>query len=87
MSNLFYKGSWYDEAQLQEFLARAKRFMEEYPDASRAKIATYAGCGISVLQRFEKEGLITLPPVMTSKQARKLSPWAKTLGQLSGRRS
>ena len=87
MSNLMYKGGWYDENQLQEFLERAIRFMKENPKASRAKVTTYAGCGIGVLERFEKEGRLKLPPVMTSKQARKLSPWAKTLGQLSGRRS
>ena len=85
MSNLSYKGSWYNEDQLQEFLERAIRFIKENPKASRAKIMTYAGCGISVLERFEKEGRLKLPPVMTSKQARKQSPWAKTLGQLSGR--
>lgn len=85
MSNLSYKGGWYNEDQLQEFLERAIRFMKENPKASRAKIMTYAGCGISVLERFEKEGRLKLPPVMTSKQARKQSPWAKTLGQLSGR--
>jgi len=85
MSNLSYKGGWYNEDQLQEFLERAIRFMKENPEASRTKIMIYAGCGIGVLERFEKEGRLKLPPVMTSKQARKQSPWAKTLGQLSGR--
>ena len=85
MSNLSYKGSWYGENQLQEFLERALRFMKENPSTSRAKVATYAGCGIGVLERFEKEGKLKLPPVLTSKQARKRSPWAKNLGRLSGR--
>ena len=85
MSNLSYKGSWYNEDQLQEFLTRAIRFMEEHPEASRAKVSIYAGCGIAVLEKFEKEGRLKLPPVMTSKQARKQSPWATTLGKLSGR--
>lgn len=85
MSNLMYKGGWYDENQLQEFLERAIRFMKDNPTASRTKISIYAGCGIKVLERFEKEGRLKLPPVLTSKQARKRSPWAKNLGQLSGR--
>ena len=75
----------YSRTQEEEFLARAKRFMKENPDTNRKRIAMYAGCNISVLERFEKEGRLKLPPVMTSKQARKQSPWAKTLGQLSGR--
>ena len=85
MSNLSYKGSWYNEDQLQEFLTRAIRFMEEHPEASRTKVSIYAGCGIAVLEKFEKEGRLKLPPVMTTRQARKQSPWAKTLGKLSGR--
>lgn len=76
----------YTTEQYNEFLTRAIRFMKENPNASRAKVATYAGVGISVLERFEKEGKLKLPPVMTIKQVRKLSPWASTLGQLSGRR-
>ena len=78
-------GNKYTQDQYNEFLERAIRFMKENPNASRAKVALYAGVGVAVLERFEKEGRLKLPPVMTSKQARKQSPWAKTLGQLSGR--
>ena len=85
MSNLSYKGSWYNEDQLQEFLTRAVRFMEEHPDASRTKVSIYAGCGIGVLERFEKEGRLKLPPIMTKMQKRMGTNWTKTLGKLSGR--
>lgn len=82
------KRQYYTEEKYKEFLERALRFMKENPNASRAKIATYAGVGIATLERFEKEGKLKLPPVMTSKQVRKLSPWANNLsGRLSGRRS
>jgi len=81
------KRQHYPQDKYDEFLARAKKFMKENPNASRAKIATYAGVGVAVLERFEKEGKLKLPPVMTGKQARKLTNWANTLGQLSGRRS
>ena len=80
------KRQHYAQEQYDEFLERAIRFLKENPNTSRAKVATYAGVGISVLERFEKEGKLKLPPVMTSKQARARSNWATTLGQLSGRR-
>tara|TARA_R110000851_G_scaffold134116_2_gene269299 strand:+ start:752 stop:919 length:168 start_codon:yes stop_codon:yes gene_type:complete len=51
--------------------------MEKNPKTTRGKIALYAGVGVSVLERFEKEGRLTLPPKMTIKQARASSPWAK----------
>jgi len=80
-------GNKYTQDQYNEFLERAIRFMKENPNASRAKVALYAGVGVAVLERFEKEGKLKLPPVMTSKQARARNNWATTLGQLSGRRS
>lgn len=80
------KRQHYPQEKYDEFLERAIRFMKENPNASRAKIAIYAGVGIGVLERFEKEGKLKLPPVLTSKQARARSNWATSLGQLSGRR-
>jgi len=67
----------YSDEKEQEFLTRALAYMEKNPKTTRAKIALYAGVGVSVLERFEKEGKLTLPPKMTIKQARASSPWAK----------
>ena len=60
----------YREEEYDKFLARAIEFMEKKPDASRARVAMYAGVGLSVLERFEKEGKLTLPKAMTKKQVR-----------------
>ena len=72
----------YREEEYAEFLSRAIEFMEKKPDASRARVANYAGVGLSVLERFEKEGKLTLPKPMTKKQARNKYNWADTLGKL-----
>jgi glutathione synthase/RimK-type ligase-like ATP-grasp enzyme len=72
----------YREEEYDKFLARAIEFMEKKPDASRARVAMYAGVGLSVLERFEKEGKLTLPKPMTKKQARNKYNWADTLGKL-----
>ena len=80
------KKQYYSQEQYNEFLERAIRFLKENPNTSRAKVALYAGVGISVLERFEKEGKLKLPQVLTKMQARARSNWATTLGQLSGRR-
>ena len=76
------KGSHYSQEEQEEFLTRAIEFMKKKPDASRARVAMYAGVGLSVLERFEKEGKLTLPKPMTKKQARNKYNWADTLGKL-----
>ena len=67
----------YSDEKEQEFLTRALAYMEKNPKTTRGKVAVYAGVGVSVVERFEKEGRLTLPPKMTIKQARASSPWAK----------
>jgi len=79
--------SSYSEAMQQEFIDRANKFMKDNPKTSRARVAQYAGVSVSVLERLEEEGRIQLPPVLSQKQVRKLSPWATNLGDLSGGRS
>ena len=65
----------YSDEKEQEFLTRAMAYMKKNPKATRTKIATYAGVGASVLERFESEGRIKLPPKLSTKQTRALSPW------------
>lgn len=77
----------YSEAMQQEFIDRANKFMKDNPNTSRARVAQYAGVSVSVLESYEKQGRIKLPPVLSHRQVRKLSPWATNLGDLSGRRS
>ena len=72
----------YKEEEYDKFLARAIEFMKKKPDASRTRVANYAGVGLSVLERFEKEGKLTLPKPMTKKQVRNKYNWADTLGKL-----
>ena len=72
----------YREEEYDKFLARAIEFMEKKPDASRARVAMYAGVGISVLERFEREGKLTLPKTMTKKQVKSKYKWQNTLGKL-----
>ena len=37
----------YSRTQEEEFLTRAKRFMNENPDTNRTRIAMYAGVGVA----------------------------------------
>lgn len=69
----------YSKEELETMLERAKDFMIRKPKASRARIALYAGCAVSMLEQWEKEGLLKLPPVLTHKQRKKLTPWGKGL--------
>jgi hypothetical protein len=75
----------YSRTQEEEFLTRAKRFMNKNPDTNRTRIAMYAGVGVAVLERLEEEGRIQLPPVLTKTQKRMGVNWNKYLGNLSGR--
>ena len=72
----------YREEEYDKFLARAIEFMEKKPDACRTRIAKYAGVGLSVLERFEREGKLTLPKPMTKKQINNKYKWQNTLGKL-----
>ena len=72
----------YREEEYNEFLARAIEFMEKKPDACRTRIAKYAGVGLSVLERFESEGKLTLPKPMTKKQVRNKYKWTDALGKM-----
>jgi len=74
--------SHYSQEEQDEFLARAIEFMEKKPDACRARVAKYAGVGLSVLQRFESEGKMTLPKAITKKQIRGKHSWMDELGKI-----
>jgi hypothetical protein len=76
------KGSHYSQEEQEEFLTRAIEFMQKKPDASRARVAKYAGVGLSVLERFESEGKMKLPKPMTSKQIRNKYKWTDVLGKM-----
>ena len=72
----------YKEEEYEKFLARAIEFMKKKPDACRTRIAKYAGVGLSVLERFESEGKLTLPKPMTKKQVRNKYKWTDALGKM-----
>jgi len=74
--------SHYSQEEQEEFLTRAIDFMKKKPDASRARVAKYSGVGMAVLERFEKEGKLTLPKPMTKKQVRNQYKWTDTLGKI-----
>jgi hypothetical protein len=65
--------NFYSDEQLKTFEERAKDFIERKPEASRKRIADYAGVGIGVLERLEKNGNFKLPKAMTSKQIRRIN--------------
>ena len=78
------KGSAHSEEQINVFIERTIQHQKDNPKATRAGLARYAGCDLSVLKRLEKEGRLTLPKPLTRKQQRKRSvDWAKTLGKLT----
>ena len=65
--------SHYSNEELVVFEERAKDFIKRKPEASRKRVADYAGVGLSVLERLEKNGNFKLPKAMTSKQIRKIN--------------
>ena len=78
------KGSAHSEEQINVFIERTIQHQKDNPKATRAGLARYAGCDITVLKRLEKEGRLTLPKPLTRRQQRKRSvDWAKTLGKLT----
>jgi len=87
MKNEYFQRSRYTEEELETFLNRAVEYLEKNPNTNRKKVCDYAGVGISVLERFEKAGKLTLPKPLSHKQRRTTTQWATTLGELSGGRS
>ena len=78
------KGFTYSEEQINVFVERTIQHQKDNPEATRAGLARYAGCDITVLKRLEKQGRIKLPKPLTRRQQRKRSvDWAKTLGKLT----
>ena len=78
------RGFTYSEEQINVFVERTIQHQKDNPEATRAGLARYAGCDITVLKRLEKEGRLTLPKPLTRRQQRKRSvDWAKTLGKLT----
>ena len=78
------KGFSYSEEKINVFIERTIQHQKDNPKATRAGLARYAGCDLSVLKRLEKEGRLTLPKPLTRRQQRKRSvDWAKTLGKLT----
>ena len=65
------KISNYTNEELVVFEERAKDFIKRKPEASRKRVSDYAGVGLTVLERLEKNGAFKLPKPMTSKQIRK----------------
>ena len=68
-------GNKYNKEQEEEFIKRAKEFIERKPNSSRAKIAIYSGCDVTVLERLQDIGGFKLPKPMTPKQIRKTFNW------------
>ena len=78
------RGFTYSEEQINVFVERTIQHQKDNPEATRAGLARYAGCDITVLKRLEKQGRIKLPKPLTRRQQRKRSvDWAKTLGKLT----
>tara|TARA_R110000765_G_scaffold119855_3_gene215144 strand:+ start:250 stop:474 length:225 start_codon:yes stop_codon:yes gene_type:complete len=65
----------YTVDEKQALLDRANEFMTKHPEASRTRVAKYTGCATTILEKWEKLGLLKLPPVMTKKQMRNQFNW------------
>lgn len=75
--------SQYTQEKYKEFAMRAKEFIEKNPDASRKRVADYAGVHAGALDRLSKDYGFTMPKALTPQQARKASNWGTILGGLS----
>ncbi len=75
--------SRYTKEKYDEFAVRAKEFIAKNPDASRKRIADYAGVHAGALDRLSKEYEFTMPKAMTPQQTRRASNWGTILGGLS----
>ena len=61
----------YTDEEEKVFEERAKDFIGRKPEASRKRVSDYAGVGIAVLERLEKNGAFKLPKPKTVKESRK----------------
>ncbi len=75
--------SRYTKEKYDEFAVRAKEFIAKNPDASRKRIADYAGVHAGALDRLSKEYEFTMPKAMNPQQTRRASNWGTILGGLS----
>ena len=77
------RGSVFSKEQIDVFVERTIQHQKDNPKATRAGLARYAGCDISVLKRLEKQGKLTLPKPLTRRQQTKRNVnWTKSLGKL-----
>ena len=67
------KISNYTNEELVVFEERAKDFIGRKPEASRKRVSDYAGVGIAVLERLEKNSSLKLPKAKTLKQIRRIN--------------
>jgi len=75
--------SKYTAERYLEFATRAKEFIAKNPDASRKRIADYAGVHAGALDRLSKDYGFVMPKAMTPQQTRRASNWGTILGGLS----
>ena len=78
-----YIMSRYTKEKYDEFGMRAKEFIEKNPEASRSRIASYAGVYAGTLDRIQEEYGFVMPKPMTPQEKRKASNWGTILGGLS----
>ena len=71
------------EEEREIAITRAKQYIEKNPNASRKKIAEYAGVSASTLDKISETNDFTMPKPLTSKQTRKTHNWGTILGGLS----
>ena len=64
-------------------ITRAKEFIEKNPNASRKRIADYAGVSASTLDNISKTSDFVMPKALTRQETRKASNWGTILGGLS----
>lgn len=75
--------SKYAKEKYDEFAKRAKEFIEKNPDASRSRVASYAGVSAGTLDKLAKSYEFNMPKALTPQQARRASNWGTILGGLS----
>jgi hypothetical protein len=64
-------------------IKRAKEFIAKNPNASRKKVAEYAGVSASTLDNISKTSDFTMPKALNPQQTRRASNWGTILGELS----
>jgi hypothetical protein len=73
----------YTQEKYKEFAMRAKEFIAKNPDASRKRVADYAGVHAGALDRLSKDYGFSMPKALTPQQTRRASNWGTILGRLS----